>query len=101
MYNDFMQLESQVVEQYSCTGWYYLFSYSNIIAESGVTQKPDMWIYNPGHGNPQMVQATTYDIMCDGAVAIPKGRRAIVTLVSYVLGRPSSRWSIKLLSEDA
>lgn len=101
MYDNFTELGSQVVEQYSCEGWYYLTSYSNIIAESGVSNKPNMFIYNPGHGNPQIIEATTYDIMCGSQVAVPRGRKAIVSLVSYVLGRPNSRWSIKLLSDES
>lgn len=86
-----------VVEHRHFEGWHYLKSHSNILSENHVMRHKNIFIYNPNHANPQIVEATKYDIMCGSQVAIPAGKRAIVTLTSYTIGRPNSRWSIKLL----
>ncbi len=97
---EYDELRQHVTQEYRCEGWFYFTSYSNIISEGGVGREEGGFVYNPGHGNPQLVTATAYDIKCRGQVAIPAGKTGIVTLASYVMGRPNSRWSIELLSEQ-
>lgn len=98
--DEYYELLADVAEHRTCEGWHYLTSYSDIKASSGAGRVKDKFVYKPGHGNPALVQATTYDIMCGGQVAIPAGRRALITLTSYVVGRPNSKWSIRLLADD-
>ena len=93
--NEFLYEEKYTI----CEGWYYLTSYSNIISDFGVYSSGNLFFYKPGHANEALVRATDYDIKCENFIAIPKGKRALVKLISYSINKPNSKWSIKLLKD--